>query len=308
MSRMLIVGGTGFLGSHLCSHFSAHDHQVHSLSRTQTDSPVANVSYHLANLSDIDDVRSALGGERFDFVINCGGKVDHRQFSNGGDEVIAAHYNGLHHFLQVLDKSSIKRFVQIGSSDQYGAAGAPQSEELREAPISPYSFAKTAADHFLQMLWRTEGFPAVSFRLFLIYGPGQHRARFIPQIVEGCLEKRSFKVSPGLQSRDFCYISDVVEAISRSLDNDAANGEVFNLASGQAVMIRQVVERIREIAGGGDPEFGALPYRSGESMALVANIEKISRVLDWRPSVSLDEGLHRTVNYFRDRTVASGVD
>lgn len=299
MSRILVVGGTGFLGKNLCRRFIASGHEVHSLSRAMPSQAVAqNVMYLCADLADAAELKGALKGAAYDFVINCGGKVDHRPLSGGGAEVVDTHLIGLLNLLQALDRAAVKRFVQIGSSDQYGSAPAPQSERVREAPFSPYSFAKTAADHLLQMLWRSEKFPAVSLRLFLIYGPGQNRERFLPQIIEGCLDQRAFNVSPGLQKRDFCYVADVVDAIGRCLDVDAVNGEVLNLASGESVTIREVVERIRSICDGGEPNFGALPYRPGENMALYADILKIREILDWTPSVSLDEGLRRTVDYY----------
>lgn len=299
LPRILVVGGSGFLGSELCKKCLTEGLEVHSLSRTRPALPIENVIYHYADLADSFLLRSALGNTKYDFVVNCGGKVDHRALSTGGIEVIDTHLRGVLNLLQVLDKSHIRRFIQIGSSDQYGALREPQSEVDREAPFTPYSFAKTAVDHLLQMLWRSEKFPAVSLRLFLIYGPGQNPERLIPQIIRGCLENRRFKVSPGFQKRDFCSIFDIVEAIYRCLNSEVVNGKVFNVATGEGIMIRDIVAKIQKIAGGGEPEFGANPYRKGENMALVANIDQISQVLDWQPTITLDVGLKHTVDYYR---------
>ena len=132
--------------------------------------------------------------------------------------MIDAHFRGLQNILEVLPRSRLKRFVQIGSSDEYGDAAAPQHEKLREAPISPYSLAKVACTHFLQMLHRTENFPGVTLRLFLTYGPGQDSKRFLPQIIRGCLDDRAFPASEGEQIRDFCNVHDTVLADLESLE------------------------------------------------------------------------------------------
>jgi nucleoside-diphosphate-sugar epimerase len=301
MSRVLVVGGTGFLGENLCRRFVETGHDVHSLSRGDAQSPIDGVTYSHADLADGAAVKAALRQSAFDYVVNCGGKVDHRPLSGGGLEVVGAHLTGLLNILLTIDRAAVRRFVQVGSSDVYGSLAAPQSESNRELPFSPYSFSKAAADYLIQTLWRAEQFPGVSVRLFLIYGPGQNRERFIPQIIEGCLQGRHFKVSPGLQLRDFCYVSDAVDAISLCFDNNAVNGETLNLASGVGVTIREVVAKIQKIAQGGHPEFGALPYRAGENLALVADVEKIERLLGWQPKVSLDEGLRRSIEYYRNR-------
>ena len=123
----------------------------------------------------------------------------------------------------------IKRFVQIGSSDEYGNNISPQSEDMREDPITPYSYAKTALTHFLQMLHKTENFPCVILRLFLVYGPRQKLDRFIPQVITGCLKNNEFDTSHGNQLRDFCYVDDIVQAILKSFENEEVNGKILNV-------------------------------------------------------------------------------
>ena len=188
--------------------------------------------------------------------------------------------------------------VDIGSSDEYGNAPAPQHENLREKPISPYSLAKVASSHFLQMLYRTENFPAVTLRLFLTYGPGQDTGRFLPQIIRGCLSDITFPTSAGEQFRDFCYVDDTVCAILQALDSSEGEGEVFNVASGIPISIREIIEKVRNITGSGKPIYGKVPYRPGENMELYASISKAKNILQWEPKVSLKDGLTKTINYF----------
>lgn len=252
-------------------------------------------NYISADLRDRDGLAKALEGLTFDYVVNCGGYIDHRPINAGGGSVIEAHFTGVLNLVAGLDRSILRTFVNIGSSDEYGAASAPQTEEQREAPISPYSLGKTASTHLLQMLHRTEGFPAITLRIFLTYGPGQDNRRFVPQIATGCIEGRAFPTSGGEQLRDFCYIEDVVDAIFATFDNRAAAGEVVNVGSGQPVAIREVVTMIRNMVGQGAPQFGAVPYRAGENMALYADTAKAKQLLGWSATTDLATGLHRTI-------------
>ena len=259
-----------------------------------------------ADLADAAAVAAALqrAGAGFEYVVNCGGYVDHRLFSTGGRALFEAHCLGAMNLVQALDRSALRSFVNIGSSDEYGGAPSPQSETQREAPISPYALGKSSATQLLQMLHRTEGLPAATLRLFLTYGPGQDTKRFVPQIVQACLEGRSFPASGGEQLRDFCFVDDTVDAIFAALETEAARGEVINVASGIPVRIRDALEQIRAIVGRGTPRFGELPYRPGENMALYANVAKAKAVLGWTARIPLEEGLRRVISSMSSAGVA----
>jgi UDP-glucose 4-epimerase len=304
MSRLLVIGGSGFIGSHVCRIARTRGYAVTALSLREPASRVEGVRYRAANLADRELVGAELAGQPFEYIVNCGGYVDHRAYFAGGRDVIETHFEGLQNLVDSVDRNCLRRFVQIGSSDEYGDAPAPQAENVREAPISPYSLAKVAATHFLEMLWRTDRFPAVTLRLFLTYGPGQGSQRFLPQIIDGCLKDQRFPVSEGRQQRDFCYVDDVVDGILGALEAPAVCGRVVNLASGVPITVRAAVERIRDLVGKGEPDFGRVPYRTGENMALWADVELARELLRWNPQVSLGEGLARTIEYYKDQVSA----
>jgi len=299
MNRMLVVGGSGFIGSALCRIAQVRGYAVTCLSLRKPVRALEGVIYLVANLADGKLIKQLLADRQFEFLVNCGGYIDHRSYFSGGRDLIRTHFEGVQNLLDAVDRDCLKRFVQIGSSDEYGAAVAPQSEVTREASISPYSLAKAAATHFLQMLWRAEQFPAVTLRLFLTYGPGQGEQRFLPQIIRGCLQDRRFPVSEGGQLRDFCYVDDVVEGVFHALEVPAVCGRVINLASGIPVTIRFMIEQVRSIIGKGEPDFGRIAYRTGENMALWADTSLARELLGWAPQVPVEEGLARTVRYYR---------
>ena len=297
--HILVIGGTGFIGHHLLRATQRKGWQITSVSLNPPSKErfVDSVRYLHFDLSDRSLVKKHLGKD-FDYVVNLGGYINHQLFRDRGHKMIDTHFTALKYLLEILPRHKLKRFVQIGSSDEYGNASAPQHEELREEPISSYSLAKVASTHFLQMLYRTENFPSVILRLFLTYGPGQDTGRFLPQIFRGCLDDSAFPTSAGEQLRDFCYVDDTVCAILQALNVPKVDGEVFNIASGEPVSIREMIQKVCTLTRSGMPQYGVVPYRPLENMALYANISKAKQILQWEPTTSLDKGLQKTSNCF----------
>ena len=297
--HLLVIGGTGFIGHHLLRASHHRDWKMTSVSLNPPPKErfVDDVCYLNFDMTDRSLVKKYLDKD-YDYVVNLGGYINHELFKDGGRNLIDTHFTTIQNLVEVLPRSKLKRFVQIGSSDEYGNAPAPQNEKMREQPISPYSLAKVASTHFLQMLYRTENFPAVTLRLFLTYGPGQDVKRFLPQIIRGCLNNADFPTSAGEQIRDFCFVEDTVRAVSKALTVPEAIGEVFNVASGEQVSIRKMIEIVCALTGSGKPFYGEVPYRPGENMKLYANISKAINILKWVPEISLKEGLQKSIDWF----------
>ena len=296
--RLLITGGTGFIGTNVAKKAVNKGFQVSIIShnRCPTSKRLKGVDYISVDITKKKDLSYKLKYKTFNYVLNLAGYVNHRNYSSGGSEVFNTHFNGVVNLVNCINKTNLQSFIQIGSSDEYGSNIAPQNESQREIPISPYSFAKVAATHFLQMLYRTEKFPVVILRPFLVYGVGQNNNRFIPQVIHGCINNNPFPVSAGEQLRDFCYIDDIVDVIFLALTSRDIYGEVINIASGSPVSIKYVINKIVDIVGSGKPNFGQIDYRNMENMALYADISKAEKMLGWNASIGLEQGLKSVIN------------
>jgi len=299
--KILIVGGSGFIGRHLAVRCLKDTPFVTCMGLSAGKPFERDVQFIRADISDKKQLQAVLNEKSFDYVFNLGGYIDHTAYFKGGRRLIESHFMGLMNLIDCLNKEGLKGFVQIGSSDEYGNAPAPQKEYMRESPISPYSFAKTAASHFIQTLSNTEGFPGVVLRLFLVYGPGQDEKRFLPQIITAFLKDESVETTGGKQLRDFCYIDDVVDGIIKAAVTDEAKGQIINVASGSPISIKDMINKAASLIGKGRAVFGARPYRQGENMELFADIGSASKVLQWSPSVSVDEGLRKTIEYYKNQ-------
>ena len=300
--RILIIGGTGFIGRHLvqkCLNYSPFVTSLGLAGCAERKVNISGVEYLQADISDKEGLGLVLDGRPFDYVFNLGGYIDHAPYLKGGHSVLESHFIGVTNIIECLDMKSLKGFVQVGSSDEYGNQPAPQNENMRERPFSTYSFSKTASTHFIQMLHLSEDFPGVVIRLFLTYGPGQDEKRFLPQIVIACLKDESFETTEGRQLRDFCYVDDVVDGLIKSAVTPQAKGHIFNIASGKPVRIRDMIDEIVGIIGKGSPILGARLYREGEHMELFADINLAKDLLRWKPRITQKDGLTRTIDYYK---------
>ena len=298
--KILILGGNGFIGIHLIRKLRDIGFECFSLSLNKLDknNKEDKIHYLFADISDYSELSKVIGQNKFDYVVNLSGYVDHRNLSNGGLSVLNTHFGGLLNLLRIIDLDYVKKIVQIGSSDEYGNVKSPQNEEMREEPISPYSLGKLACTNLLRMLYVSEKLPVVIVRLFLVYGEGQGFNRFLPQIIKGCLKNEEFPTSEGNQIRDFCYVSDIVDGIIATMKSEQVNGHILNLASGEPIKIKNVIGKVVDIVGSGNPRFGEIKYRSEENLSLYADISKAQKLISWKPKIDFDLGLKKTIDYY----------
>jgi len=298
--KILIIGGSGFIGSKLIDFYLKKKFNVFSISLTlKKNKNIPNLKNFYFDISNKKKCTNFFNKYSFHYIINLAGYVDHRSFYTKNNNIIESHLLGTLNTVLNVNKSVLIKYLYIGSSDEYGSNTSPQNEIFREMPSSTYSFAKTSSTHFLQMISRAENFPSSIVRIFLTYGPGQKENRFIPQIIKGCLENSKFKTSSGKQLRDFCYIDDVVRAINMVLISKKSFGKIYNIGSNKPIQIKKVVKMIRSIIGKGVPVYGSFTLRKNENIKLFPSISKITKEIGWKPRLTLYEGLIKTINYLQ---------
>jgi dTDP-glucose 4,6-dehydratase len=198
----------------------------------------------------------------------------------------------------------IERFIHISSSEVYGTARTPRMDEEHPLiPMSPYAAAKAGADRLVHSYWETYGLPAIIVRPFNNYGPYQHLEKAVPRFVTSCILDEPLRVhGDGSAARDWLYVEDTCEGLDRVLhaDLDRVKGQAINLGCGVSHDIETIVHRI--VAKMEKPErlITHIGDRPGQVFRHTASIEKAQRLLDWRPRVSLEEGLERTIAWYRD--------
>ena len=300
LPHLLIVGGTGFIGYNLALSAKKKGWRVSSVSlnKPKKHRYVYGVNYLKIDITNYKDLKKKLKGS-FTHVINLSGYVKHSVFKGTRNKIIETHFIGLINLTKIFLDKKIKKFIQIGSSSEYGDANAPQREDLYGFSNSSYALAKLASTKFLKMLFYTQKFPIIILRLFQVYGPKQDENRVLPQIIKGCLSNKTFPVSHGNQVRDFCYIDDVINAIFLAFKCKKFNGEIFNIGSGQPRKIKNVIRKIIKIIGKGKVQFGKIKYRKDENLKLYPNLEKTRRKLKWKSKINFDRGIRIVINSLR---------
>ena len=297
--KILIVGGTGFIGYHLARKSLTKGWQVTSISSNPPKKIryLSRVKYIICDITKKNILKKNIN-KSFDYVVNLGGYVDH----SNKKKTYESHYLGCKNLTAIFLKKIPKTFVQIGSCVEYGNLKSPQKENTKSNPKlirSVYGKAKLLASMHLLNLFKKNNFPSVVLRLYLAYGPKQDVNRFLPIIIKGCIKNEKFPCSKGNQFRDFIHVDDVVDAILKSLVNEDAKGQIINIGSGKPKKIKNIIEQIKIITKGGHPEYGKIKFRKDEILKLYPSINKIKKILNWKPKTNLDEGLVKTINYYK---------
>jgi len=203
-------------------------------------------------------------------------------------------FHGTLSFLNRIGKET-QMFVFASTSEGY-MGRAPFSEEGRRLPLSSYSASKMLAETACMFCFCTRKTPVTILRPFIVYGPGQGKGMLIPDAITSMLERRPMKTTKGEQTRDFVYVDDVVDAFILASSRKEAAGQTYNVCTGKETKIKDVVSKIASLTGGGSEE--VLPYRKNEVFSHFGDNSKLMS-LGWEPRTSLEEGLKRTVEWYK---------
>ena len=296
--KILITGGTGFIGYHLAKKCVRMGWEVTSFSKKKPKSirTLKKVNYLFGDLTKKKDLKVLK--KKFDYIVNAAGVVDH----SSNPKVYKAHYLGCKNLANFFLKKEIKLFLQVGSCVEYGPQKSPQKEDYKpkiKDLKSMYSKGKLAASKYLMELYDKYRFPVVIFRLYLNYGPNQDFNRFLPVIIDGCIRGKKFPCSSGIQYRSFTFVDDLVRAMVIALKKTHLSGNVFNIGNNKPVKIKRIVQYIKRYVKKGTPLYGKIKFRKDEIKHLYPNISKAKLLLNWQPKVSFSKGLSRTINYYK---------
>tara|TARA_X000001036_G_scaffold74675_1_gene66168 strand:- start:210 stop:1112 length:903 start_codon:yes stop_codon:yes gene_type:complete len=294
--KILVVGGTGFIGFHLAKHCIKKKFKVVSFSKNHPRKIryLKKVKYLQGDISRKKDLD--ILNEPFDYVVNLGGYVDHKNKI----KTFNSHLKGCKNLSNYFLKKKIKSFIQLGSSGEYGSIKSPQKETPQGNPKSFYAKAKFLATSHLLNLYRNYKFPVTILRLYQGYGPKQDINRFIPIVIEACLENKKFDCSNGNQLRDFVHVEDIVVAIIKSIDNKRAKGEIINIGSGKPKKIKNIINFLVNRLKGGKPLFGKIKLRKDEILKIYPDISKANKILKWRPKINFTKGLINTIKHYKN--------
>lgn len=306
--RVLVTGGSGFIGSHLVNRLISEGCEVAVVVRYGNVMRCERLRHIWDELTIIEaDLRNRGSLEaicRFKPEIvyhlaayNHVGE-SHRQV----EECFDVNGKGTANLLDVAQRCAGK-FLYLSTSEVYGAQQeVPFVETMTPVPISPYAISKYAGELYCRMFQdRNDSIPVIVLRGFNAFGPYQSSKAIIPELILDCLKGNPIRTTEGEQTREFCYVENLVDGIVAASTHSTPLSGVMNIATGREVRIRDLVMTIANLTRSTSPiEIGALPYRPTEIWRMAGDNGRATTVLGWKPRVLLEEGLAITVDWFRE--------
>jgi nucleoside-diphosphate-sugar epimerase len=303
--RVLLTGGAGFIGSHLCRRlvdegakvfvvvkYNSVIENVRLVRLWDAITPVEADVRNLNSLSQLQDIRPQI--------------IFHlAAYNHVGDsflhfsEAMTSNSQGTVNLLEAYE--DYDRFVYTSTSEVYGhQEEVPFREQATPFPLSPYAVGKYSGELYARLKQRSLGRPIVVLRPFNAFGPYQSARAVIAELIIKCLRGEDVVTTEGKQTRDFNFVENLIDGFVLAATRPEAVGEVINVGSGIDTPIREVVERIHRLTGSQSRlRIGEWPYRPGEIWQMRADSEKAARLLGWSPRVDLETGLKRTIDWYR---------
>lgn len=308
MQTYLITGGAGFIGSNLARALVEKGERVRIIDNLSTGR-LTNISqfedkieFVNEDICDLTAVRKAMTG--VDYVLHQAALPSVPRSINDPIASNQANVNGTLNILVAAKENHVGRVVVASSSSIYGNSETlPKVETMQQQPLSPYATSKLAAERYALNFHAVYGLPTVALRYFNVFGPNQdptsQYAAVIPKFVTAMLKDESFYVyGDGEQSRDFTYIENVITANLLACTSETAPGKVFNVACGKRFTLNQMIAELEKYLGV-QARVQYLESRSGDVKHSLADINLAREHLNYSPGVTFEEGLQRTVDWFR---------
>lgn len=310
MNRIhLVTGGAGFIGSHLVEALAARERPVRVLDNFSTGlrSNLSAIRPAMeiveADLSDAAAVEQAMAG--VEVVYHLGALASVQRSVENPAATHAACATGTLHVLDAARRAGVRRVVYAASSSAYGGLSNPQGqcEDVLVHPLSPYAAAKLAGELYMEAFAATYGLETVRLRFFNIFGPRQRADSPYSGVIALFIAAMNGGLPPvihgdGLQSRDFTYVDNVVQALLKAAEAPGVSGQVFNIGTGRSITVLDLVANLNRLLGLSLVARHVAP-RTGDVRFSLANIDQARQALGYAPSVSFEEGLERTLDWYR---------
>ncbi len=309
MDKYLVTGGAGFIGSHISEELVKKGHSVRILDNFSTGkkdniAPFLNgIELIKADIRDFEACRRAVEG--VDCVLHHAALTSVPLSIEDPLSTNEVNITGTLNLLLASRETKIKRFVFASSAAVYGDdPRLPKEESMEGVPLSPYAASKQVGETYCQVFFQLYKIPTVRLRYFNIFGPRQDPSSQYASVIPNFIGKMIKGENPvifgdGEQSRDFLYVSNVVEANILASKSSEASGGVFNIAAGEKITINSLVDNLNEVLDKGIKPSYSEP-RPGDIKLSFADISRARKMLKYEPSVSFSEGLRETVRWYEE--------
>jgi nucleoside-diphosphate-sugar epimerase len=301
--RVLITGGLGFIGSHLVKRLLGHGAKISVLDLNQNQWRVKDeikyIDVYNIDITDSLRVDRCIRDIRPQYVFHLAAYgVDSAQKLY----LQAANVNilGTINLLNSLKETGCEKIICTSTCSEYGNRDGKLCEDMCPDPVNIYGSTKACSTIIAHQIARENNINIVTLRLFGIFGEGEERHKFFCDLILSLLEGKDVKLTLCEQCRDYCYVENIVDGLIMAVRNNSIKNDIFNIGSGISRPLKYYVDMIfKYVETDRKPDYGALEYRKNEMWNPQPDITKIKSVLSWVPRIALEEGIKRTVEWFK---------
>lgn len=304
-ANTLVTGGNGFIGSHIIKRLIAHGAYVNMLTRENSDlwrleKDIHNIKILKLDLNDKDKLRYCIKELKPEYVFHMAAYgVDHK--NNDYTEAVNTNILGTVNLIEALYDVGCKKIINAGSGMEYGCFEGRITEHTRLKPYNMYGSSKAAATLIAHQIAKEMDISIITLRPFGIFGEYESSRRLFAHIILSILKGVDIKLTGCEQYRDYTYVGNIVDGFLISALNEKLQNEIFNIGSGDSYQLKYYIELILNcLDTDSRPILGAVSYRSHDLCRTEPDISKIKRLIGWEPAVSLEDGIQRMVQWFKD--------
>lgn len=296
MKRVLVTGASGCIGRHACAHLAAHGWEVHGVSSKIHASP-ATLQWHVADLLQPGVADILMREVQASHLLHLAWYIAPGKWAAAPENYLWVEASLA--LVRAFHAAGGQRVVTSGSCLEYDWRYGYCTERL--TPLQPHTFYGTCKSTLAQLVEGYAGLVGLSSawaRIFFLYGPWEHPERLVASVARSLVTGQRARTSHGRQIRDYLYADDIADALVTLLESDLRGP--INIGSGEAVTLRQIVERLGSLADRADLlEIGAIPPAPTDAPLVVADVTRLTNELRWRPKMTLDAGLQATLDWWR---------
>ncbi len=309
MSKIVITGGAGFIGSHIAESLAKDGHEIvivdnldpyYSIDLKKRNLDIVlesgDATFINADVTDLYKIKEIIDST-VDYVYHEAAQAGVRISVEDPFKPNNVNVLGTLNVLKASLDANIKKVINASSSSVYGKVRyLPFDEQHPTEPVSPYGVSKLAAEHYCRVFYEVYGLPTTSLRYFTVYGP-----RMRPDLAISIFTRKMLANEPitvfgdGEQTRDFTYIEDIVEANKRLLNNKVTNGKVLNIGGGNRISVNDLIENLRSITGSTSESINIVK-QTGDTEDTLANIDLGNKLIGYKPLFNINKGLNKFVD------------
>ena len=305
--KVLITGASGFVGSNLTRKLLQEGYEVHILSQPffnkwRLIDVLSKLNNHTVDLLEAEKLKKLIKEIKPEVIFHLAAAGVFGGISSPEKELIEVNFLGTVNLINACADINYKCFVNTGSSSEYGSKDKPIKETDICEPVNTYGISKLAALLYGSFIAKTQNQSIIGLRLFSPFGPFDDSQRLISSVIIKALRNEEILLSNPKGVRDFIFVEDVVEAYLKSIDLASQfKGEIFNVGSGREISVSEIVKTICQLTNTKSKiKWGQVSPRPWDTVHWQADISKISHCFIWRPEYSLEQGLKKTIQWFKN--------